>query len=77
MVEPALTIDTVGRRCPVPIIELAKHIERVDVGQVIEVLSDDEAARIDIPEWCRMREQDYVGERPAVDGTGYLVRRTH
>lgn len=75
MDEPVLSIDTVGKRCPIPIIELARHIGRVDVGQVIEVLSDDEAARIDVPEWCRMRGQHYVGERAALDGTGYLVRR--
>ena len=75
MDQPTLTIDTVGKRCPIPIIELAKHISRVEVGQVIEVLSDDEAARVDVPEWCRMRGQEYVGERPSIDGTGYLVRR--
>jgi cysteine desulfurase len=72
---PQQTVDARGRRCPIPIIELARHITDVDVGEVLAVLSDDPAARLDVPEWCRMRGQEYVGERPAGDATAYLVRR--
>ncbi|MCZ4121650.1 cysteine desulfurase/sulfurtransferase TusA family protein [Streptomyces sp. H39-S7] len=72
---PALTVDALGRRCPIPVIELAKVIGDVPVGAVIAVLSDDEAARLDIPAWCQMRDQEYVGERAAARGTAYLVRR--
>ena len=39
------------------------------------MLSDDEAARLDIPAWCEMREQEYVGEEPADRGAAYVVRR--
>jgi cysteine desulfurase len=73
--EPALTLDTLGRRCPIPVIELAKVIGSVPVGEVVAVLSDDEAARLDIPAWCEMRGQEYVGERPLSRGSAYLVRR--
>jgi tRNA 2-thiouridine synthesizing protein A len=39
-------------------------------------VATDAAARVDIPAWCRMREQEYVGEDRAADGTPrYLVRR--
>jgi cysteine desulfurase len=71
----ALTIDTLGRRCPIPVIELAKQIGDVEVGQVVDVLSDDEAARVDIPVWCRMKSQEYVGGSPAERGVAYRVRR--
>ncbi len=70
-------VDALGRRCPVPVIELAKVFDRVPVGGTVLVLSDDEAARLDIPAWCEMRGQEYVGEEPAAGGgTGYRVRRT-
>jgi cysteine desulfurase len=68
-------VDCLGRACPVPVIELAKAVLTVDVGEVVEVLSDDPAARVDIPAWCRMREQEYVGEEPREVGAAYLVRR--
>ncbi|HMG64380.1 MAG TPA: aminotransferase class V-fold PLP-dependent enzyme [Streptosporangiaceae bacterium] len=75
-----LVLDTLGRRCPIPVIELAKHFAEVPVGGVVAVLSDDEAARLDIPAWCEMRAQQYFGEAPsseygAAGGVAYLVRR--
>ncbi|WKX69889.1 cysteine desulfurase/sulfurtransferase TusA family protein [Streptomyces sp. XD-27] len=72
---PELIVDALGRRCPVPVIELAKVIDDVPVGGVVAVLADDEAARLDIPAWCAMRGHDYLGERPADGGTAYRVRR--
>lgn len=78
--EPVRVMNTLGRRCPIPVMELAKHIGDLPPGAVVAVVSDDEAARLDIPAWCEMRGQEYLGERPAPgDGTGrgiaYLVRR--
>ncbi|WP_095757503.1 cysteine desulfurase/sulfurtransferase TusA family protein [Streptomyces xinghaiensis] len=73
--EPALTVDALGRRCPIPVIELAKVIGEVPDGALVAVLADDEAARLDIPAWCAMRDQEYAGERPAERGAVYLVRR--
>ncbi|MEI7033862.1 cysteine desulfurase/sulfurtransferase TusA family protein [Streptomyces pratensis] len=71
----SLVVDALGRRCPVPVIELAKVIGEVAVGATVTVLADDEAARLDIPAWCEMRGQEYVGEEPADRGRAYVVRR--
>ncbi|MFB8760382.1 cysteine desulfurase/sulfurtransferase TusA family protein [Streptomyces nigra] len=73
--DDVLVVDSLGKRCPIPVIELAKVIGQVPVGGLVRVLSDDEAARLDIPAWCEMRGQEYVGEEPAEQGTAYLVRR--
>ncbi|MEU4259873.1 aminotransferase class V-fold PLP-dependent enzyme [Streptomyces fradiae] len=70
-----LVVDALGRRCPVPVIELAKVIGDVPVGGTVRVLADDAAARLDIPAWCGMRGQEYVGEEPADRGAAYVVRR--
>jgi TusA-related sulfurtransferase len=76
MTDPAdrpadVTVDCLGRACPVPVIELARALPTVEIGDVVEVLSDDPAARYDIPAWCRLRGQEYVG----ADGDRYVVRR--
>ncbi|MFJ3931073.1 MULTISPECIES: cysteine desulfurase/sulfurtransferase TusA family protein [unclassified Streptomyces] len=74
--EVALVVDALGRRCPIPVIELARVIGDVPVGGTVTVLSDDAAARLDIPAWCAMRDQEYVGERAAeAGGVAYTVRR--
>jgi tRNA 2-thiouridine synthesizing protein A len=75
-VEPALVVDCRGMRCPLPVIELARRIDEVEVGQVVAVLADDPAARVDVPAWCRMRGQQYAGETPGADGVPrFAVRR--
>lgn len=73
--EDVLVVDALGKRCPIPVIELAKVIGDVPVGATVRVLSDDEAARLDIPAWCEMRGQEYVGEEPQGRGSAYVVRR--
>ena len=75
---PELELDCRGTRCPVPVIRLAQRIGEVPIGGVVSVAADDPAARPDIPAWCRMRGQEYVGEVLAPDGVPvYLVRRLH
>ncbi|WP_328486889.1 cysteine desulfurase/sulfurtransferase TusA family protein [Streptomyces zaomyceticus] len=72
----SLVVDALGRRCPIPVIELAKVIGDVPVGGTVTVLADDAAARLDIPAWCEMRGQEYMGESPSDrGGVAYVVRR--
>ena len=73
-----LRIDATGKRCPLPVIELAKHIGDVAVGEVVDLVADDPAAAADVAAWCRMRGHDYLGADDAGDGsTSYAVRRAH
>ncbi|MFB7183121.1 cysteine desulfurase/sulfurtransferase TusA family protein [Streptomyces sp. NPDC056257] len=74
-VADTLELDALGLRCPQPVIELARAIFRVPVGGTVTVVSDDEVARLDIPAWCAMRGQEYVGETPRPAGSAYTVRR--
>ena len=67
-----LELDCRGMLCPLPVIELGKRYVDVPVGGIVAVLADDVAARTDIPAWCRMRGQEFLGEDPA---QRYLVRR--
>ena len=75
-----LVVDSRGRRCPLPVVDLAQRISEIEVGAVIAVIADDPAAKYDVAAWCGMRGHDYLGTsttyEPA-DGTPvYLVRRT-
>jgi TusA-related sulfurtransferase len=75
-VSAALEIDCRGAVCPRPIIELAKALPSVAVGETLAVVADDPAARHDVTAWCRMRGQEYVGEEVAEDGVPrFVVRR--
>ncbi|WP_203335365.1 sulfurtransferase TusA family protein [Nocardioides limicola] len=72
----ALELDCTDLRCPLPVIELGRRISDVEVGHLIAVVTADPAARIDVPAWCRMRAQEYVGEDATAAGVArYVVRR--
>jgi tRNA 2-thiouridine synthesizing protein A len=49
---PDVVVDTRGMFCPAPIIKLSEAIQNVDVGRVVELVSDDPAIEFDLPAWC-------------------------
>ena len=67
---PALTVDTLGRKCPVPIIMLARRNPGSAIGSVVSVHADDPAARTDVPAWCGMKSQEFVVEEGAAARLG-------
>jgi cysteine desulfurase len=78
---PALVLDTLGRRCPIPVIEVAKRITAIEIGRSVAVWSDDAAARLDLPAWCELRGHTFLGGSPlagrASPAAAYLIRREH
>ena len=74
--DDALELDCRDLPCPMPVIELARHLADVEVGQLLAVVAHDPAAAVDVPAWCRMKAQDYLGADTADDGAPrYVVRR--
>jgi tRNA 2-thiouridine synthesizing protein A len=73
----ALTIDALGRKCPIPIIMLAERIREVPVGALVSVLADDPAARTDVPAWCGLKLQEFVVETELPRGWAFTVRRCY
>ena len=55
------TVDTVGRFCPVPIIEAAGKMKEMRAGETLTVISDDEGIKSDMPGWCSMTGNEYLG----------------
>jgi tRNA 2-thiouridine synthesizing protein A len=72
---PALVLDCRGKRCPLPVIELARHIDEVGIGDLVALLADDPAAQTDVPAWCRMRGHEYAGASVGDGAPTFLVRR--
>ena len=63
-------LDCLGKACPVPVIELAKAVAEMPVGEIVVVVADDPGAKVDIPVWCRMKRHELLG----VDADGVIMR---
>jgi tRNA 2-thiouridine synthesizing protein A len=76
---PTLSIDALGKKCPLPIIMLAERIGEVAIGGVIEVLADDPATKTDVPAWCGLKSHEFLGaaELAPTAGWAFLIRRSY
>lgn len=75
---PALTIDALGKKCPIPIIMLAEQINDVPRNGIVAVLADDPAAFTDIPAWCRLKSHHHVASYELPErGWAIHVRRNY
>ena len=72
---PSLTLDALGKKCPIPIIMLAEQIRDIPLGAVVAVLADDPAAYTDIPAWCAMKAQEFVSSQDLPRGWALYIRR--
>ncbi len=74
---PSLTIDALGRKCPIPIIMLAEQIGDVFIGEVVAVLADDPAAFTDVPAWAAMKSHDLAFRVEHQTGWAFGIRRNY
>ncbi|MGE3154919.1 MAG: sulfurtransferase TusA family protein [Nitrospiraceae bacterium] len=61
MMQADVKLDTLGYFCPMPIIMTSKKIKELSMGQVLEVLSDDEGIKKDMPAWCQTTGHQMMG----------------
>ena len=61
MITADVKLDTLGYFCPMPIIMTSKKIKDLTPGQVLEVASDDEGIKKDMPAWCETTGHEMVG----------------
>ena len=53
-------LDTLGLYCPMPIVKTAKKIKDLKIGQVLDVISDDEGIKEDMPAWCKRTGNEFL-----------------
>ncbi|MDH4138394.1 MAG: sulfurtransferase TusA family protein, partial [Anaerolineae bacterium] len=68
--------DFRGQLCPMPIVNMARMIKKMEAGQMLEIWADDEGAHADVPAWCDQTGNEFLGEEEAGDYTRYFVKKT-
>lgn len=69
-----VTLDTLGYFCPMPIIMTSKKIKELIPGQVLQVLSDDEGIKKDMPAWCETTGHEMVAMEEEMAGSGRIYK---
>jgi len=60
-IKPDEVLDCVGLACPMPIFKTTNKLKEMKPGQVLEVQSDDDGIEKDMPAWCKMTGNEYLG----------------
>ena len=60
-IKPDQVLDCVGLACPMPIFKTSNTIKEMQPGEVLEVQSDDDGIEKDMPAWCRMTGNEFLG----------------
>ena len=53
-------LDTLGLRCPEPVMMVRKTVRKMRQGELLTVIADDPATTRDIPSFCRFMEHTLV-----------------
>ena len=66
-------LDVRGKFCPIPVMETAKAINEVQVGDGLEILATDPAADPDIRAWAKRMGHEVVSSERLPDGALKIV----
>jgi len=69
------TLDARGMYCPGPVMETAKVMRQLNVGDVLEVLATDPAAKPDIEAWARRTGNQVLEVQQHGDTIRILVKK--
>jgi len=58
--DPTMQLDTLGLRCPEPVMLIRGRIRKMNSGDTLLVIADDPATTRDIPAYCRFMDHPLV-----------------
>lgn len=68
-------LDTLGLRCPEPVMLIRIEIRKLQVGDLLEVVADDPATTRDVPAFCRFMDHELVSADTTAVPYRYVIRK--
>ncbi|MBC9130242.1 sulfurtransferase TusA [Frischella sp. Ac48] len=68
-------LDTLGLRCPEPIMLVRKTIREMSNGQILHIIADDPATIRDIPGFCRHMEHQLIDAQTETAPYHYWIKK--
>jgi tRNA 2-thiouridine synthesizing protein A len=68
-------LDTLGLRCPEPVMMVRKTVRKMQEGELLAVIADDPATTRDIPSFCRFMEHTLIEADTEQTPYRYLIRK--
>ena len=69
-------LDCIGLYCPMPVIKTRQAMDKLAIGEILEVLADDPAAEPDIKAWAKRTEQKILEIVKTDEGLRFYIKKT-
>jgi len=70
------TLDCIGLYCPTPVLKTRQEMDRLAIGEILEVLADDPAAEEDLKAWARRAGQKILEIKRTNEGLRFLIQKS-
>lgn len=68
-------LDTMGLRCPEPVMLIRAKIRKMEAGETLLVTADDPATTRDIPSFCRFMDHQLLAQETESPPYQYLIQK--
>jgi len=69
------TLDCIGLYCPMPVLKTRQEMDKLAVGEILEVLADDPAAEEDLKAWAKRTGQKILEIEETDEGMRFLIQK--
>jgi TusA-related sulfurtransferase len=73
--KPTMVLDCIGLYCPVPVMRTREEMDKLGVGDTLEILADDPAAEPDLKAWAKRTGQEMVSIEKTDEVLRFLVKK--
>jgi len=70
------TLDTLGLYCPIPILRTREEIDKMMMGQILEIIADDPAAEEDLKRFAKRVGHEVVSIQHEDDLLRVFLKKT-
>ena len=74
-ITPDVTLDAKGLSCPMPLLKTKQTIDKLNSGQILEVLGTDQGSKHDLPGWCKRTGHEFLGLKDEEDFIRFYIRK--
>ena len=74
-IKPDRNLDCVGLYCPEPVFRTRQEIDKLDVGEVLEVIADDPASEEDIPRLVKRLGLELLEMHKEKDQFRFIIKK--
>ncbi len=68
-------LDCIGLYCPMPVLKARQEMDKLGLGEILEVLADDPAAEPDLKSWAKRTGQKILEIEKTSEGLRLFIQK--